>query len=241
MKCAIISDIHGNLEALQRTLDLLARENIKKYFCAGDIVGYGADPSECINIAQRLDAPTVCGNHDAAVCGRLSLDYFNDAAASAISWTNSNLTIREIDFLKKLEFVHSEKDITLVHGTLPDPGAFNYMIDRGSAERTFKLMKTRVCFVGHSHIPAIFKEKRGKVKLISESAATISGEERLVVNVGSVGQPRDGDWRLSYAVYDAGKGSVEIKRANYDVESAKTKIINSGLPVFLAERLSLGA
>ena len=240
MRYAILSDIHGNLEALEAALKALEDERIDKFLCAGDIVGYGADPGLCIKITRQVCPEIVIGNHDAASAGAYDMNAFNDAARSAIAWTKKKLTEHEASFLKKLEFVFSNEHLTMVHGTLQESESFHYMFERNAAARTFSEMKTRVCFVGHTHVAGIFSEKENRIRYLSKSKVKISKGEKLIVNAGSVGQPRDGDPRACFSVYDTDRGFVESKRMPYDVKRAQKKILEAGLPPFLAFRLEQG-
>ena len=240
MRYGIIADIHGNLEAFESALEALSREKVDKYLCLGDIVGYGADPRECIKITKALGALTVRGNHDAACSGLMDSGYFNDAARKAIIWTKQNLKKDDLDFLKSAGLTCMNGHLTLVHGTLQEPAEFHYMIDSVAAGGTLNLLKTDICFVGHTHVPGIFSMKKGKLRYFCKEKKKMSIGERLIVNAGSVGQPRDGDPRLCYCVYDADAGTVELKRLSYDVEKARKKILKAGLPSFLAYRLGVG-
>jgi predicted phosphodiesterase len=240
MRYAIISDIHGNLEALEAAIDALSREKIDKYLCVGDIVGYGADPRECIKKTRALGPITVCGNHDAACVGLLDAMRFTKAARSAILWTQKKLGREDIAFLKGLDLVFKNNHFILVHGTLPEPQEFRYMLDKDTAEETFDVMDMRICFVGHSHVPGIFSYKNKRVDYFYKEKARLSGEEKVIVNVGSVGQPRDGDPRLSYCVYDSDEDSLALRRVTYDIEKAQKKILKAGLPPLLAHRLKMG-
>jgi predicted phosphodiesterase len=238
---AIISDIHGNLEALEAVLESLSREKIDKVICIGDIVGYGADPSECMKKTRALDPVIVLGNHDAACIDMTHTRYFNDVARDAILWTRERLGSDDVEFLKKLRLVYKNKDLTMVHGTLQEPEVFHYLFDKHMASETFGLMKTRVCFVGHSHVPGIFSYTgKNNISYFYKEKMKLAKNNRAIINVGSIGQPRDGDPRLCYCVYDASEKRVELKKISYDVEKAQRKILKAGLPPFLAHRLSEG-
>jgi len=224
MKYGVFSDIHSNLEALEAVLEALKKEKVDRYLCVGDIVGYAANPRECLKIVKDLNCPAVCGNHDRAVTDLLDYSSFNDAARAAVEWTKGNLNDREKDYLRGLPFTYEEGQITMVHGSLDRPEEFEYLLDEEAAVRTIKLCKTKICFVGHTHQP--FEYYRGM---------------KFLVNVGSVGQPRDGDPRAAYCVFDSESDKVRIKRVEYDVRSAMDKIIAAGLPEYLATRLSEGS
>lgn len=236
----MISDIHSNLEAFDAAMESIACDGVDGVFCAGDIVGYGADPSECIKKARRFSVFTVAGNHDFASAGKMGTSDFNDTARAAILWTQKVLTGDEIGFLSGLETVYRNEDFILAHGTLFESERFHYMFDKDSARDTFRLMDRDICFVGHTHVPGMFIENGESLDYAYGKKIKFGKDEKVVVNVGSVGQPRDGDARLSYAVYDSRNRSVEIKRRPYEVNKAQEKILKAGLPASLAYRLSEG-
>lgn len=240
MRYGIISDIHGNLEALEAAVHALSREEIDKYSCVGDIVGYGADPGECIKKTRGLNAITICGNHDAASSGLIDTVNFTEPAKNAVKWTKRHLADNDTSFLRGLDFVFKNKHLTLAHGALEEPEEFHYIFDEEAALRTFNLMDTPVCFVGHSHRPLVLLHKNNAVEISDDMKANLSGDEKLIVNVGSVGQPRDGDPRLCYCIYDTDIGSVQLKRLPYDVDKAQRKIVDAGLPSAFAYRLGMG-
>ncbi|MGB2705309.1 MAG: metallophosphoesterase family protein [Candidatus Omnitrophota bacterium] len=240
MRYGIIGDIHGNLEAFETALEALSHERIDKYLCVGDIVGYGTDPRECIKMTRDLGAVTVCGNHDAACIGRADINYFNNPAQAAIMWTKQTLSENDLAFLKGLDLTYRNEHLTLVHGTLAEPEEFHYMFDGVAARGTLNLMETDICFVGHSHMPGIFLLRNGGLKYFYKEKTKMSRDEKLIVNTGSIGQPRDGDPRLCYCVYDTDTGFVELKRIQYDIEKAQKKTLKAGLPAFLAYRLGVG-
>ena len=241
MKYGIISDIHANLEAFEVAIDALSHEKIDALLCAGDIVGYGADPHLCIEKTKALHRIVVCGNHDEACIDITDIEYFNNSAKKAILWTKENLNEEDKSFLKNLGLVYKNRDLTLVHGTLYEPEMFHYMIDANAAHATFSLMQNRVCFVGHSHTPGIYLYKNNRMSYFYKEKVKIAKDEKMIVNVGSIGQPRDGDPRLCYCIYDTEKGLIELKRLEYDVKSAQKKMLDAGLPHFLADRLAKGA
>jgi len=240
MKYGIIADIHGNLEAFEAVIEALLRDKINDCVCVGDIVGYGANPAECIKLVQKAASSIVCGNHDEGAAGWMDMAYFNKTAREAIEWTRRILSKEDILFLQKLGLTCKNRIFTLAHGTLDCPEAFHYMFDEDVARRTFDLMDNRVCFVGHTHKPRIFSQRNNKITLINKNKAKISKNEKIIVDVGSVGQPRDGDSRASYCVYDTKSGLIELKRCEYNVDKAGEKIVKAGLPLFLAERLTVG-
>lgn len=240
MRYGIFSDIHGNLEAFQQVLEAYKKEDIDRYFCVGDIVGYGADPGECIKQTKKLQALTVAGNHDWAAVEVTDIAYFNQVAKQAILWTKERLSTEEKSFLKSLQLVFENSDLILVHGTLSRPEEFNYLLDTDSAIIDFGLMKKNICFIGHSHIVGVFIEAKGEISYSVQAQIKIDPKKKYIVNVGSVGQPRDRDNRASYCVFDTEKREVYLKRVEYDITKAQEKIIKAGLPSFLAARLLTG-
>lgn len=241
LRYGIFSDVHSNLEALDAVIKAYGREEIDKYLCVGDVVGYGANPKECIEKIRLLVMITVAGNHDWASVSLFSTDYFSPNALEAVFWTQRNLDEGGRYFLKHLMPIYKNEDLTLVHGTLDEPGDFNYMTDGYIASRTFGLLETDICFVGHTHVPGVFiKSENAHIRYQEENNINIKGGSKYIINVGSVGQPRDGDPGAAYCIYDTKKKNVQIKRISYDIQAARGKIINAGLPGFLGERLLAG-
>ena len=241
MRYGLISDIHGNLEALEAVLAELKKERVNKYLCLGDIVGYGANPKECIEIVRALKpAALIAGNHEWGVLGLLELSYFNEQAQAAIEWTGNIISGSDAEYLKTAKLFYSAGDTTLVHGSLEEPKEFFYIFDANDTYKTFRLLKTKMCFVGHSHVPGIFYFDGHKPAKVKDVKVKIERDKQYVVNIGSVGQPRDGDPRAAFAIYDEGDSTVEIKRVSYDIEAAQRKIVAAGLPANLASRLAEG-
>jgi len=240
MRYAILSDIHGNLEALEAVLAALAKEKPDDYFCVGDIVGYGADPTKCIKEVKKLKPVVIGGNHDWAVCGLTELEYFNRFAKKAVLWTKKHLKSDDITYLKSLKLTYQDNDITLVHGTLDYPEEFSYVFDGYAARKNMALMRTQVCFIGHSHVAGTFYDDNGIVNYSAKNKIDVRPGGKYLVNVGSIGQPRDGDPRASFCIYDNEKDTIEIKRVSYDIEKAQKKILKAGLPSILATRLGEG-
>jgi len=241
MRYGIIADIHSNQEALEKVLLSLSKEVIDKYLCLGDIVGYGADPQACVNIIKDLNPLIVLGNHDAGCIGKLRLEYFNDYAKKAIIWTQGKLDKASSDYIENFKLIHEEAGTCLlVHGTLDAPGEFNYMINGDGALRSLGMTETRVLFVGHTHVPGIFECRERVAKYFHRDKIRLKKNSRYVINAGSVGQPRDGDPRASYVIYDTENNKVEMRKVAYDVEGVRAKIIGAGLPHFLGYRLLKG-
>ncbi|HDZ76464.1 MAG TPA: metallophosphoesterase [Candidatus Omnitrophica bacterium] len=240
MRYGIFADIHGNLEAFSAVLGALANEKIDEYLCIGDIIGYGANPCECLERLKTLSFQSVSGNHEYAALGLLSLDYLNDYARTAVLWTKNILKDKDMDFLKSPNLVFKNDDLVMVHGSLDNPDYFSYLFSPYESKETFKLLDKTVCFIAHTHNPKIFVKRDVIISLVYGNTVKISPEYKYVVNIGSVGQPRDGDNKASYCVYDTKDMSVEIKRVPYDIKSAQKKILDAGLPKFLADRLGTG-
>jgi len=241
MRYAIFSDIHANLEALDAVIKAYEKEKIDEYLCVGDIVGYAANHRECIEIVSALAAVCVAGNHDWASIDLFPDSYFNPFAKEAIAWTKRNLDAQEKIYLESLKLTFKNQDLTLVHGTLDSPESFDYMTDEFTAGKSFGLLENNVCFVGHSHIPGIFiKNKDDRIHYLENLQSDIKEGNKYIINVGSVGQPRDGNPDAAFSIYDAAKKEVQIKRVGYDMKAAREKIISFGLPRFLGDRLLMG-
>lgn len=243
MKYGLFSDIHSNLEAFQTVLGALEKEKVDCYAFIGDIVGYGASPKECIALLRDLTRKTKCvcvsGNHDYAVCGRSGTERYVRYAKEAIEWTKTKLDQEDIDFLNQMKLIERIDNFTIVHANLEAPEEWGYVFDIDDAFPNFKLLHDQVCFIGHSHKSITFVAD-GTVDWFVEEKTILYKESKYIINIGSVGQPRDGNPQSSYAVYDSDKGIVEIKRVGYDIAQAQKRIIEGGLPRILAERLSLG-
>lgn len=239
MKYAIFGDIHANLEALEAVLADAARMGCTDYVCIGDIVGYNANPVECLNTVRDLNCPVVKGNHDEEAILDTSLEGLNPLAKRAMEWTRAQLNEPDRKWLMDLKLVRQVRDFTIVHATLDTPGGWTYVTNKFDAMASFSYQFTQLCFYGHTHTPVIYV-KSDRVEALDELETTLIDGHKYFINVGSVGQPRDGDWRASYAVYDADSHTVTIRRLEYDIEKAQKKIVDAGLPEMLAHRLALG-
>jgi diadenosine tetraphosphatase ApaH/serine/threonine PP2A family protein phosphatase len=240
VRYAILSDVHGNLEALEAVL-VDAAERAEAILCLGDTVGYGADPLPCVErVADRAQV-VVGGNHEWGVTGRLPLDWFNPYARAAAEWTRERLDDDHRAYLGGLPLVAEIGDATLVHASPAEPEAWDYLLSAEDGFGAFAHFGTRWCFVGHTHVPGVWS--LGSSGPGFEPAARHVHAEagrRYLVNVGSVGQPRDRDARAAYAVWDPDAGTVSIRRVEYDVAAARAKVARAGLPRFLADRLASG-
>jgi predicted phosphodiesterase len=239
MRIAILSDLHANLEATEAVLADARERDCTEYICLGDVVGYNANPHECLEIVQKMDCPIVKGNHDEQASLDESSRDFNALAEMAINWTREQLTAPEKDWLRRLPFSRQVRDFTIVHATLNTPEGWDYVFNTIDAVPSFNCQQTAVCFFGHTHVAGAFVQEDG-VKRVKVDELTIEPEKKYLINTGSVGQPRDGDWRAAYCVFDTDRNVVEQRRVKYDVETAQEKIIKAGLPRLLAERLKLG-
>ena len=240
MRYGILSDIHSNLEALDAVLGELERARVSRFLCPGDIVGYGANPSECIRRVRTLDAVCVCGNHDRAAVGLLDTTWFNPYARAAVIWTEHVLREEDKAFLRGLKFLYETEAFTVVHGTLEQPDAFHYLFDLGDAAQTLEQLRSPVCFLGHTHVPVVFSLRDGELGCSFDPVVELRPDTRYIVNVGSVGQPRDGDPRAAFGLYDDEARRIELKRVPYDIAEAQAKIREAGLPEILATRLAHG-
>lgn len=239
MRIAIFGDIHANLEALEAVLADAKSQEVTDYVCTGDVVGYNADPIACLEIIREMNCPTVKGNHDEESSATHSLDNMNPVAATALEWTREQLSDEQRTWLTRLRMVRQIADFTVVHSTLDQPSNWNYVTNRFEAMSNFSYQFTQVCFHGHTHVPRIYV-KTDKVEEISEQLVTIEPNAKYFINVGSVGQPRDGDWRACYAIYDTENRVVVFRRIEYDLPKTQQKILAAGLPEMLAERLEDG-
>lgn len=241
MRYGIFSDVHSNLEALEAVLAAYKKEAIDKYFCVGDIVGYGADPCQCLKIVKEINAVCVAGNHDWGVSEKLNLDNFTSLAKEGMLKNAKQLSSGDKRYLDSLELTYENEDLTLVHGTLQNAEGFHYLNSDQDAVWTARLMQTNVCFIGHTHKPRIFEFcDDSYIHELFQPCFKINSPNKYIVNVGSVGQPRCGDPRAIYAIFDTEAREICMKRTTYDVTCAQKKIKDAGLPKFLADRLLVG-
>ena len=243
MRYAILGDIHGNLDAFLAVKQELEADPVDRVLCVGDIVGYGSQPRECIQLARELFSASVAGNHDYAAVGRIPVTDFTEYARIAVEWTRGQLTEADRQYLLEMRLAEELDGFSLVHGSFYQPESFGYIFHAASALVSFEYQQSPLAFNGHTHQPvAFFKSDhieylwgRGSLENVGEDPDT-----KVLVNVGSVGQPRDRDPRAAYAVYDTEKKTVVIKSVEYDFEAAANKIRQAGLPSMLADRLYLG-
>jgi len=239
MRFAIFGDIHANLEALQAVLADAKELGCTHHVCIGDIVGYNANPHECVQIIRELGCPVVQGNHDEQAFLTDSKDIFNPLADAAIRWTRKNLTQEDKEWLASLRLIRQVRDFTVVHATLDTPHQWGYVFNQLDAAASFNYQFTNICFYGHTHAPRAYIRDEA-VRMVPLDELHIEQGKKYFINVGSVGQPRDGDWHASYCIYHPDKNLVELRRIEYDINTAQDKVIDAGLPQRLADRLALG-
>ena len=239
MKVAVISDIHGNWEALTTVEKAIEKCGVDEIWCLGDIVGYGPDPSRCIEWVREKCSIVIAGNHDWAVTGKESIEYFNPWAKEAVLKIRNMLSAEEIDYLNNLPLTYKKDNILLVHGSPLKPQEWFYIFDEWDAKAAFEATEEWIIFVGHSHIPGCFSYKGNEIKEHC-FPLKLKDTERYIINPGSVGQPRDGDPRASFGILDLKDMIFEICRVNYDIKTTQEKIKKADLPVWLATRLEKG-
>jgi diadenosine tetraphosphatase ApaH/serine/threonine PP2A family protein phosphatase len=241
MRWAILSDVHGNLESFQAVIEDLREEKVERVAYLGDVVGYGADPNDCLTLLEGLTDWVVAGNHDYASVGLTDIDAFNPSARSAILWTRDQLVPENRNYLRSLLLRRQIGEITFVHATPNQPEDWNYIFTFPEAEKAFQSLTGGLAFIGHSHRPLILaREKDSEVQVIHHEEVILESGVRYIINVGSVGQPRDGHPEAAYGLYDEAGKTYRLKRVDYDLATSQEKIIKAGLPSFLAQRLSQG-
>lgn len=239
MRVLLLADVHSNLDALQSVMrDAEERGPVDAVWVLGDLVGYGPDPSACLKVLREAGAVCVAGNHDVAAIGAVPTDAFNEYAAVASVWTSAHLTEEDADYLGGLPVRLELEGCTLVHGSPRDP-IWEYVIGGEEVEESFKLLTTPLCLVGHSHLATMFEQGREGVWLTPGEPVQLIGR-RLILNPGGVGQPRDGDTRASYGIFDTSAGTITHYRVEYDIKGVQGRMAKAGLPGHLIERLSRG-
>ncbi len=242
MKVAVISDIHANRHAFEATLGAVADSDASELWCLGDLVGYGAEPDACVELAREHVAVCLAGNHDLAVTGELALDEFSKGARIAAQWTREVISAENLAFLATLRPTGDEESIGLFHASPRDP-IWEYVLADLLAELCLDVQRNRICMIGHSHVALSFVRPEGQPatgeRRLDGEQLDLSGGEWLL-NPGSVGQPRDGDPRASWLLLDLDVMRVSFHRIPYDVEGAAAAIRAARLPDSLAERLEYG-
>ena len=247
MRYAVLSDVHGNLEALSAVLADAASEGALGVLCLGDAVGYGADPVACVELLGERSTGMVAGNHEYGALGLLDLRWFNPAARAAALWTREQLGADHQGYLSGLPLSSALGEATCVHASPRRPEEWDYLLSAEDGFEAFADFATRLCFVGHSHRPGVWSlgssgpahEDLGGPAWHDHRIPFHDGR-RYIVNVGSVGQPRDRDPRAAYVVWDEDERSITLRRVMYDHKAAAAKILRAGLPRALADRLAHG-
>jgi diadenosine tetraphosphatase ApaH/serine/threonine PP2A family protein phosphatase len=240
VRYAVLSDIHGNLESLRAVLaDAAGRADA--VLCLGDTVGYGADPGPCVELVAERAMAWVAGNHEYAVAGRLDLEWFNRHARAAAEWTVEQLADDCRQYLGTLPVRAEVGDAILVHASPVHPEEWDYVVSAEDGFAALSAVSTRLCFLGHSHLPGVWSlGSSGPAHEPGCVDMRLQPGRRYLVNVGSVGQPRDGDARAAYGLWDVEARHVAIRRVPYDIETARRKILAVALPSVLADRLRGG-
>jgi len=237
MKVAIFSDIHSNLEALLAVLEDMNSQGVTHRICLGDIVGYSADPSECVREIKSLACATLKGNHDEQATSESVMEGYNELARESLFYSRENLEPSQKQFLNSLPYQLQFSDSTFVHSCLYQPQNWIYVLSYREASLNFENQTTPIAFCGHTHFPLIFENNTPLRAYHTVKKMRLNKRKRYLINVGSVGQPRDGDNRSCYGIYDDEENMFEFRRVPYDIEKATGKIIRAGLSPILAARL----
>jgi diadenosine tetraphosphatase ApaH/serine/threonine PP2A family protein phosphatase len=243
VRTAILTDIHANLPALEAVLEHAERQGVDRWVCLGDTVGYGAQPDECCEVVRGRVSFSLLGNHDAAVAGRMSYDWYHPPARAALDWTRRTLDDENLAWLSSLPYTVREGDVAFCHGSPLDPEAYDYIFN---ASHAMELLSMRdglaaVTFLGHAHLPRAFSLTEEVVETLAGETFTLRPSRKYVFAVGSVGQPRDGDARSAYAVFDDEARTVDYHRVSYEVATAAQRILRvPQLPPQFAQRLYEG-
>ncbi|MFQ6122205.1 MAG: metallophosphoesterase family protein [Dehalococcoidales bacterium] len=242
MRYAIIADIHSNLAAFEAVLaDIGQRGGVEEIWCLGDIVGYGPDPHQCIELLRQYKHVCIAGNHDWAAIGKIDTANFNPDAAAAAQWTTRQLTPKDTKYLQNLPLTMEKDGFTLAHGSPRQP-IWEYILSTSLARENFAFFQSPYCLIGHSHVPLVFRDEDGSCSFspLSPDGGLTLGRSRLIINPGGVGQPRDGDPRASYAIYESENKLIKLYRIPYDINATQTRMMQNGLPIRLIVRLSYG-
>lgn len=241
MRIALISDIHANLEALQAVLNDIEKQKADVIHCLGDVVGYGSDPSACLTLVDKTCEIKLIGNHDHAALGESSTEDYSPVAKVAADWTRKMLSDKDISIMESFTVEETVEDAHLVHASPFEPLEFHYILSPQDARHAFPCLKKQLCFFGHTHVPMIFTEvKNGLPRQKIGHSFVPDTDGRYLINIGSVGQPRDNDPRAAYVIHDTATGDVEYHRITYDIKTTQEKMEQARLPELLIERLASG-
>lgn len=228
MRFGIFGDIHSNLEALEAVLDDMQSQKVTHTVCIGDIVGCCADPAECLRLVRSLGCPIVKGNHDEEAAADHEITHTNEMVSESMRYCRKQLNDEQKAFLRALPLQLPVTDFTIVHSSLDTPARWGYVFSALEAESSFTYQRTQLCFFGHTHVPHVFIQDT-KVHEFLYRKIDLKMDKRYFINVGSVGQPRDGDWRAAYAIYDTKENTIELRRIPYDLAKTQQKIMNRGI------------
>ena len=240
MRSAVISDIHGNFEALEAVMKDIGGRGIDNIYCAGDVVGYGASPNECVEVVSSECKGSVAGNHDLAAVGSADYSRFRESARIALEWTAEKLEYSAKKWISRLPMELVFGDARMVHASPKAPESWEYVKSTLTLGAQFRSFNEKICFVGHSHVPATWTDAGEELTPDFGEEFSLEPDLRYIVNAGSVGQPRDRDPRACYVIYDDDAGLLLFRRVEYDVEASANKILEAGLPDYLASRLYIG-
>jgi diadenosine tetraphosphatase ApaH/serine/threonine PP2A family protein phosphatase len=242
MRTAIISDVHANQEALEAVMQRIDREQVDRTICLGDVVGYGASPDECCRMLMDRRVMSLLGNHDAAVTGAMDEAYYYEGARRALQWTRDRLSDASYKWLYALPFTRVEDDVAFFHSAPILPSGYFYVVQASEAQTHAQVLDRLrpLSFIGHAHLTVAFQIGEKKVKSVEAKQIKPKADSRFIINVGSVGQPRDRDPRACFTIWDSDKQVLTFVRVEYDIESAAAKIVSAGLDEKFAKRLFLG-
>jgi predicted phosphodiesterase len=241
LRVAVLSDVHGNLHALEAVLAAVDAASVDELWCLGDLVGYGPRPNECVALLRERAAVCLAGNHDLVVLGKIGLEVFAGEAAAAAAWTRRSLDDDARAFLDGLRPEGRARGVALYHGSARDP-VWEYVLSAEAARATLARTEAALALVGHSHVALELSEGDDGVRGAAAPAGTTLELEgpRRVLNPGSVGQPRDGDPRAAWLEIDEGARRATFRRTEYPVERTQAEMRDAGLPEALAARLAAG-
>jgi diadenosine tetraphosphatase ApaH/serine/threonine PP2A family protein phosphatase len=242
LRTAILTDIHGNLPALEQVLARCRGLGVDRYVCLGDTVGYGAQPNECCDLVRERASFSLLGNHDAAVAGRMNYDYYYDAARDALDWTRGELTASNRAWLASLPYTVREGPVEYCHGSPLEPAQYEYIFLLEQAEELVPVVAdlAEMTFIGHSHLPRAYAISPEGARSVLADQVELRPGFKYIVSIGSVGQPRDGDPRACFGVLDDGERTLTYHRVAYDIDHSASRILAAGLSAHFARRLYAG-